>query len=91
MLLKSSDKAAFYRFGRKSVLLFKFGGEILRRSITEHFSDLFDGIRMTLQQTFRSTPDHYMWLRDSVFHSLGMRHYDVKLAKEMIHAMFDLL
>ena len=31
-----------------------------------------------------------MWLRNSVFHSLGMRHYDEKLAKEMIHSMFDL-
>ena len=41
-----------------------------------------------------STPDRWphknMWLWDSVFHSLGMRHYDVKLAKEMIRAMFDL-
>ena len=90
IILKSSDKAAFYRFGRKSVFLFEFSSKVLRRSIAEHFSDLFDRIRMTLQQTFRSTPDRYMWLRNSVFHSLGMRHYDEKLAKEMIHAMFDL-
>lgn len=41
-----------------------------------------------------STPDRWphknMWLWDSVFHALGMRHFDLKLAKEMINAMFDL-
>ena len=41
-----------------------------------------------------STPDRWphknMWLWDSVFHALGMRHYDPKLAREMISAMFDL-
>ena len=41
-----------------------------------------------------STPDRWphknMWLWDSVFHSLGMRHCDPQLAREMISAMFDL-
>ena len=41
-----------------------------------------------------STPDRWphknMWLWDSVFHALGMRHYDPQLAREMISAMFDL-
>jgi len=41
-----------------------------------------------------STPDRWphrkMWLWDSVFHSLGMRHYDPRLAREMVSAMFDL-
>ena len=41
-----------------------------------------------------STPDRWphrhMWLWDSVFHVLGMRHYDPQLAREMISAMFDL-
>lgn len=41
-----------------------------------------------------STPDRWphknMWLWDSVFHALGMRHFDLKLAKEMVTAMFDL-
>jgi len=41
-----------------------------------------------------STPDRWphknMWLWDSVFHALGMRHYDPGLAREMISAMFDL-
>lgn len=41
-----------------------------------------------------STPDRWphknMWLWDSVFHAIGMRHFDLDLAKEMIDAMFDL-
>ena len=41
-----------------------------------------------------STPDRWphkkMWLWDSVFHALGMRHLDVKLAKEFVSAMFDI-
>ena len=41
-----------------------------------------------------STPDRWphknMWLWDSAFHALGMRHYDPQLAREMISAMFDL-
>jgi len=41
-----------------------------------------------------STPDRWphrkMWLWDSVFHALGMRHCDPQLAREMISAMFDL-
>lgn len=41
-----------------------------------------------------STPDRWphrhMWLWDSVFHALGMRHCDPGLAREMISAMFDL-
>ena len=41
-----------------------------------------------------STPDRWphrrMWLWDSVFHALGMRHYDPRAAREMISAMFDL-
>jgi len=31
-----------------------------------------------------------MWLWDSVFHSLGMRHYNPQLARDMVSAMFDL-
>jgi len=41
-----------------------------------------------------STPDRWphrhMWLWDSVFHALGMRHSDPRLAREMISAVFDL-
>ena len=41
-----------------------------------------------------STPDRWphrqMWLWDSVFHALGMRHYDPQLAREMVSAMFEL-
>ncbi|MBQ9337714.1 MAG: flagellar biosynthesis protein FlgM [Lentisphaeria bacterium] len=41
-----------------------------------------------------STPDRWphrkMWLWDSAFHALGMRHYDPQLAREMVSAMFDL-
>ncbi len=41
-----------------------------------------------------STPDRWphkkMWLWDSVFHALGMRHLNVELAKEFVSAMFDI-
>ncbi len=40
-----------------------------------------------------STPDRWphrrMWIWDSVFHALGMRHFDVKLARDYITALFD--
>ncbi len=40
-----------------------------------------------------STPDrwphHWMWLWDSTFHALGMRHVDPQLAKDCISAVFD--
>lgn len=40
-----------------------------------------------------STPDRWphkrMWLWDSVFHALGMRHLDVDIAKQFISAMFE--
>ncbi|MBQ6472722.1 MAG: hypothetical protein IJJ33_12120 [Victivallales bacterium] len=40
-----------------------------------------------------STPDRWphrqMWLWDSVFHALGVRHYSPSLAREIISAMFD--
>ncbi len=43
---------------------------------------------------FWSTPDRWphkqMWLWDSVFHALGMRHCNPELARDMISAMFDL-
>ncbi len=43
--------------------------------------------------TFWSTPDRWphrrMWIWDSVFHALGMRHFDVKLARDYITALFD--
>ena len=43
---------------------------------------------------FWSTPDRWphkqMWLWDSVFHALGMRHCNPALARDMISAMFDL-
>ena len=41
-----------------------------------------------------STPDRWphrnIWLWDSVFHAIGMRHRDPVLARELISAMFDL-
>ena len=43
---------------------------------------------------FWSTPDRWphkkMWLWDSVFHALGMRHLNVELAKQFVSAMFEL-
>ncbi|MBO4646778.1 MAG: flagellar biosynthesis protein FlgM [Lentisphaeria bacterium] len=40
-----------------------------------------------------STPDRWphrhMWLWDSAFHAIGMRHYSPKLARDFISAMFD--
>ena len=41
-----------------------------------------------------STPDRWphkkMWLWDSVFHAIGMRHYNVELARQFISAMFEI-
>ena len=41
-----------------------------------------------------STPDRWphkrMWLWDSVFHALGMRHIDVDIARQFVSAMFDI-
>ena len=41
-----------------------------------------------------STPDRWphkqMWLWDSAFHAIGMRHYDPAMARELISAVFDL-
>ena len=41
-----------------------------------------------------TTPDRWphkqMWLWDSVFHAIGMRHYDTAKARDFISAMFDL-
>lgn len=41
-----------------------------------------------------STPDRWphkqMWLWDSVFHSIGMRHCNPKLARDLINSVFDL-
>lgn len=41
-----------------------------------------------------STPDRWphkrMWLWDSAFHAIGMRHYNPALARDMISAMFDI-
>jgi hypothetical protein len=41
-----------------------------------------------------TTPDRWphkqMWLWDSVFHAIGMRHYNPALARDFISAMFDL-
>ncbi len=41
-----------------------------------------------------STPDRWphkrIWLWDSVFHAIGMRHYNPPLARDMVSAMFDL-
>ena len=41
-----------------------------------------------------STPDRWphkkMWLWDSVFHALGMRHINLDLAKQFINAMFEI-
>ena len=41
-----------------------------------------------------STPDRWphknMWLWDTCFHSIGLRHYDVNLARELVSAVFDL-
>ncbi len=43
---------------------------------------------------FWSTPDRWphkkMWLWDSAFHAIGMRHYNPALARDMISAMFDI-
>ena len=40
-----------------------------------------------------STPDRWphrwMWLWDSVFHAIGMRHYNVQLARDFISSVFD--
>jgi glycogen debranching enzyme len=40
-----------------------------------------------------TTPDRWphkqLWLWDSVFHAIGLRHIDVKLAQEIIDAVFD--
>lgn len=40
-----------------------------------------------------STPDRYphakMWIWDSVFHAIGIRHFDIQLARELISAVFD--
>ncbi len=40
-----------------------------------------------------TTPDRWphrrMWLWDSVFHAIGLRHIDIKLAREAIEAVFD--
>ena len=42
---------------------------------------------------FWSTPDRWphrkMWLWDSVFHAIGIRHYDVKLAKDILRAVLE--
>ena len=41
-----------------------------------------------------STPDRWphkqMWLWDSAFHAIGMRHYDPALARDLISSVFDL-
>lgn len=41
-----------------------------------------------------TTPDRWphrgIWLWDSVFHSIGYRHLDIELARDMIDAVFDL-
>ncbi|OGV36773.1 MAG: hypothetical protein A2X48_16855 [Lentisphaerae bacterium GWF2_49_21] len=40
-----------------------------------------------------TTPDRWphrqMWLWDSVFHAIGFRHFDIRLAREAILAIFD--
>ena len=40
-----------------------------------------------------STPDRWphknMWLWDSVFHAIGIRHLDLKLARSLVEAVFD--
>jgi len=42
---------------------------------------------------FWTTPDRWphrqMWLWDSVFHAIGLRHIDIRLAREAILALFD--
>ena len=41
-----------------------------------------------------STPDRWphrrMWLWDSVFHAIGWRHYDLDLARDILHAVLDM-
>lgn len=40
-----------------------------------------------------TTPDRWphkrMWLWDSVFHAIGLRHFDIELARETVLAVFD--
>lgn len=63
---------------------------------------LFRGLTMMKGQIYSpegnircrwSTPDRWphkdMWLWDSGFHAIGLRHFDPMLAKEVINAMFD--
>lgn len=35
-------------------------------------------------------PHRYLWLWDSVFHAIGWRHLDPSLARDMLHAVFDM-
>ena len=87
-----SERAAFL----KNAPLPKEISETSRRTALKAWSQLKSQIYAPEGQIHSrwSTPDRWphknMWLWDSVFHALGMRHYDPQLARELISAMFDL-
>lgn len=70
--------------------------ESVRRTILKALSQLKTQIYSPEGQIrhFWSTPDRWphkkIWLWDSVFHAIGMRHYNPALARDLVSAVFDL-
>ena len=82
----STKKLAFYIKHEKDSEYSKLHSKCLSVMKTQLYSadENFD----TIWSTPDRLPHKALWLWDSVFHAIGHRNYDAKLAEDLIHAIF---